>query len=268
MKPRRPGTFAHLRAKLPGSLPARCFISHGFRDQEGLARLQARLPWYVEPRIFPEVAEAPDSTISEQLVGAILDCPGLIYIASEESLSRPYVSFERDYAVRAGRKLYRFENGDFVRERRAPLNLHAFASYHRADREKVRVIQEFMERRHFGVLKDTGDIIDREEDWLGSVKGNIRKTLDAGGHFVYFVSNSTLRSGMDAFELNEAAQYRPGAILAALLEPAALHDLPEAIKGRAVKLYREDGDVADLDWRKVDRLIVQIYHLVHNEPAR
>lgn len=258
--------LARLRAWLPGALPAKCFISHGFRDQNGLAALRARLPWYVEPRIFPEVAETPDDTVSEQLIGAILDCPGLVYIATDNSLSRPYVSFERDYAARAGRKVYRFEEGKFVRESGRPLSLNVFASYHRADREKVRSIQEFMARRHFGVLKDDAEptaLANLEIGWADAIKISIRNTLDAGGHFVFFISNTTIQSQVVQFELSEAAQYKPDAILPVLLEPLAA-DPRIPILERAACLYREDGDATALDWRKIDRLIVQIYHLVQN----
>src|SRR5262245_22510508 len=90
-------------------LPRRCFISHSYQDAAERTRLLELLPRYVEAVVFPPITAHPDQFVSSKLVEAIVGCEGLIYIDGSASARSFWVSFERDFALRASRQVYAFD---------------------------------------------------------------------------------------------------------------------------------------------------------------
>src|SRR5262249_34660759 len=87
-------------------LPHKCFISHSLQDTDARGRMLAHLPKSVEPFIFPPITLPPDRMVSTELITAILESDGLIYLKGGVSASSFWVAFERDYAQRAGKEVF------------------------------------------------------------------------------------------------------------------------------------------------------------------
>src|SRR5262249_21001337 len=137
-------------------LPRRCFISHAYADEESLKELLLQLPEYVSPLVFPAIEVRPDQRVSDDLIEAILDCPGLIYLESEKSSKSFWVNFEKDYALRARRRVYGYDAAShrLTRDSSPPKSLRVFQSYARHDRGVVEEISAVMKRRYFSVWLD------------------------------------------------------------------------------------------------------------------
>ena len=61
-------------------MPKKCFISHSYKDTEYVNLLLKMLPHMVKPIIFPPINVTPDQMVSNNLVKAILDCEGLVWL--------------------------------------------------------------------------------------------------------------------------------------------------------------------------------------------
>ncbi|MEV4514209.1 TIR domain-containing protein [Dactylosporangium sp. NPDC049525] len=90
-------------------LPGRVFISHAYDDAELVRALIASLPERVETVIFPRLDVDPKNAVSNGIVETILSCGGLIYLEGGRSTESRWVNFERDYALRAGLKVFAFK---------------------------------------------------------------------------------------------------------------------------------------------------------------
>lgn len=258
--------LANLRAVLPGAMPRNCFISHSFKDTEGLARLKVSLPWYVEPHIFPQIDETPDMTVSTQLIDAVLACRGLVYIASRNSIERPYVSFERDYGARSGRDVFEFDpaTASFRRERLSPFDLQVFPSFTNADRDKVQAIIAFMEKRHFSISPERQW---QSDQYRQPFDNRIGQTIAKGGRIVVFVSNASLGDPKVAWELEEAARRNPDRILPVMIEPIQHESWRRSERlAQLTTVNLHGAGPHDLHWPMVDRLIVAIYHFARTAP--
>jgi hypothetical protein len=145
---------------LPGALPRRCFISRAYKDEQAFIALLTHLPDYVSPKPFPAIDVPADQRVSDDLIEAILDCPGLIYIKSEMSSNSFWVTFERDYALRAKRRVYCYDSIDhrLTRDRSRPMPMPVFQSYHRNDREIVKAVSSVMGERYFSVSLEVDSI--------------------------------------------------------------------------------------------------------------
>jgi hypothetical protein len=90
-------------------LPARCFISHSYKDLQARQRLLDSLPSTVQPVIFPAIEALSEKMLRYELIRALEQCDGLIYLEGGYSDTSIWVAFERDYARRAGKPVFAFD---------------------------------------------------------------------------------------------------------------------------------------------------------------
>jgi hypothetical protein len=250
------------------SMPTVCFISHAYADQDIVQELVKRLPKRVSPFIFPPITVSPDERVSDDLVGAILNCGGLIYVNAPHSSRSVWVSFERDYALRAGKPVFSYAagEGDFKRDRSQPLELPVFPSYSARDRARVVEVTSFMkDQRHFDLWTAEKDL-KPESNWRRDHESALESRLSRGGYVVAFISRNSVASEFVGRELAAAAERWSEQILPVLLEPVS--SLPLAFLQQAVVLHRGEHEKQSLDWNRVDDLIVRIYDLVYRNSYR
>lgn len=120
-------------------LPRTCFISHSYADKSELDSLIEKLPPGVHPHIFPPITVPPDQLVSNKLFAAILACDGLIYLNGRHSSRSFWITFERDYALRAGKRVFAAAFNDFMLTAHEgdALDLPLFTSYHIHDATQV-----------------------------------------------------------------------------------------------------------------------------------
>lgn len=256
------GLFARRRRLPYGD----CFISRAFDDEQPLKDLLACLPPGVNPVVFERIPETPEMMISNVLIGEIRRCDSLVYVRGGKAVNSRWVMLERDYALRAGKDVYCFDAGTLVmrRDRARPARLAVFPSYSRQDGAKVQELIAFMRReRSFDLFHD---IEDRHAgaDWAETINRELEERLDAGGYLVLFWSSKTVESAFSRKEAAFVASRYPGQILIALLEPAQLPPMLDAV--RAVKLYA-DGR-RGISKLAADYLIVELYWLIYQQHAR
>jgi hypothetical protein len=90
--------------------------------------------------------------VSNHLIETILSCDGLIYLRGGASADSFWVAFERDYAIRAGKRVFSFDpmSGMLVRDRSKALDLAVFPIWGASDTERVVKMIEFMrDKRYF-----------------------------------------------------------------------------------------------------------------------
>jgi hypothetical protein len=250
-------------------MPARCFISHSYLDADlgYIDRLRAKLPSHVTPYVFPPIKVPPEQRVSDDLVKAVLSCPGLIYIDSPNSAESVWVSFERDLALRNRLPVFAFRLGaDCIEcDTGRPMPLAIFDSYSRRDQEKVHRITKFMiDERAFSVFDPRSD---RHQD-LSSFKtklltGSMLEILANGGYAVSFISRNAAVSQLWRSEQDEAFRRYPDRVLPVLLEPIDWKQLPEPLQRlNSLNVYQA-SDPARIDWNRVDDLVVRLYHMVY-----
>ena len=261
------GLFGWFRAR---SMPSPCFISHAYADEEIVRGLVERLPKGVSPFIFPSITVTPDQRVSDDLVAAILKCRGLIYVDGARSSESVWVSFERDYALRAGMPVcsYADTTAQFTRDSSAPLDLPVFPTYSARDKVRVHQVTSFMkDKRHFDVWTD--EDLKPGTLWRNELKSALEDRLSRGGYVVAFISNNSMQSEYVERELAVAAERWPDQILPALLDSVELKALPAALLGRSpVVLHQRAGHGGRLDWNGIDNLIVRIYDLVYRNSRK
>lgn len=90
-------------------LPNRCFISHAYADATARDTLIKRLPTGVTPFVFPPITVKPEEFVSDPLIGAVLNCDGLIYLRGGASDHSFWVALECDCALIAGKPVFVFD---------------------------------------------------------------------------------------------------------------------------------------------------------------
>src|SRR5215470_3941596 len=184
-------------------LPSKCFISHSYADADAVGSLLKLLPSDVEPFVFPPITVSPHERVSDDLVQAILDCPGLIFLTGANSASSFWVTFERDYALRAGKKVFAYdsETRQLVPHREKPTDLPVFASFSPGDVKTVREIARFMkDDRHFDIYFDEFNMVSPYEGFSAR--------LNRGGFCAAFLSRSALMTEWSASVLIRSAERR------------------------------------------------------------
>jgi hypothetical protein len=251
-------------------MPSPCFISHAYADQEIVKGLVQRLPKGVSPFVFPPITVTPDQRVSDDLVAAILKCRGLIYVEAAHSSQSVWVSFERDYALRAGKAVFSYthKTSRFARETSAPLDLPVFPAYSGRDRVRVDQVTSFMrDKRQFDVWMDKD--IEPGTNWQKEIEGGREDRLSRGGYMVAFISHNSTKSESISRELVDAAERWPNQILPVLLDPVASTAWPVALQQRqAVVLHQRAGHEESLNWNGIDDLIVRIYDLVYRHSRK
>lgn len=289
-------------ANNPLDLPAKCFVSHSYKDETARAHLLDALPALVEPFIFPAIDASPDQMVSNELVSSILSCPGLIYLEGGASAASFWVAFERDYALRAGKRVYAFNPSTRTlrRDTAEPMDLAVFPSYARLDEGIVdRVLSFMQDQRSFDLgasARSDPQIAQDLGDYFGKLSGEIVGALQRNGNAVVFWSANAARSEWVADEIDRAFDYQLNLmredslldpahrthvaerrILFATLDETPLPATPAmAAYARVLQNYQRDGHVedalvpvhltdahGDLDLHRVDDLIVRAYWLIY-----
>jgi hypothetical protein len=124
--------------RVPSELPKKCFVSHAYRDTDALRSLTNRLlESGREPYIFPPISVTPDQMVSAQLIREVLGHEGFIFLKEGNSAQSFWVAFERDIALRAGKKVYSFSypSLELQPDHSKPRNLTICAHYASEDYE-------------------------------------------------------------------------------------------------------------------------------------
>jgi len=177
----------------PGKV--RCFISHAYADELLIARLLATFPGNVDPIIWPVRTISARRMVSDGIVRTILSCDMLIYLSGGKSSQSPWVAFERDYALRAGKRVFRFDaESRFSEDCSRPLDLRVFTVYGGADRDSVLKITRFLrEKRSFSLFVRHEQEL-RPESWQSTVDRAAKDAIANDGVAVWFVSTRGLNS--------------------------------------------------------------------------
>jgi hypothetical protein len=239
----------------------KCFVSFAYEDQPVIDQLHERLDRHAQLSVFPPINVTPEEMVSNELLRTIRRCDSLIYIVGGQSSTSPWVTLERDYALRFGLDVYFFDqqNATIERDTSAPLDLLVFASYSHADDERVQDLLDFMRRkRSFDIFKDK-KILGLTPTNGAEALNAIDSRLERGGYLALFWSYKSSESRWVNQEMRRAFLRSPDRIMPVLLDPIELP--PELDNVIPVKLYRKDG--LGIDKRRLDDLIVRLYWLIH-----
>lgn len=260
-------------------LPERCFISHSYKDTKARERLIKQLPRRVRPYIFPPINVRPNKLVSNELIKAILEQDGLIYLEGGYSANSFWVAFERDYALRADKitASYDPETNEVRLTDLSPMSLPLFASYSANDKEQVHDLLGFMRQdRHFHILDYTTQYAHTPA--AKQVRSNIIERMNRGGYIIVFWTKSAAVSKHVNYEVQFGMEYSQyytegvpindfGRVLFALLDETPLPDWwyqkqkasPNSIV-QPIQLY---GDRERSFTQRLDDLIVCLYWLIY-----
>jgi hypothetical protein len=198
--------------------------------------------------------------ISNHLLKAIDGCHCLTHLCGPASKKSPWVTLERDYALRSGKPVFSFDAATKTlrRDDAAPMDLPVFPSYTRQDKDRVdHLLRVMRDERSFDLFMDT-EQIKPGVAFARVIEEGIMTRIERGGYIVLFWSNSAADSIWVEKELKEASKKYPGRVLIAMLEPIPLPLYLE--KYVPVHLYNNDIDA--LDMNRLDDLIVRLYWLI------
>lgn len=257
------------------------FISHAYKDMAVRDRMIEQLPDGVKPFIFPTILARPDQLVSNNLIEAILDCDGMIYLDKGYSARSFWVAFERDYALRAGKPLYRYDPAADTLERVtiSPLQLPIFSQFSSFDYPTLERLFTVMKReRYFDLftppVTTTGaaQFIDNPRD--KTFETNLYKRLNQGGYLVIFWSRNAnesddvhqyIKFGYEYFPSDNPEFHR---MLFVLMDQTPVPDwyfqkvepyLQTIPHISPVQLY-PDADFSQMN--RLDNLIVRLYWLI------
>lgn len=239
----------------------RCFVSLAYDDEPAIERLRERVRGRARLTVFPPITVPPEQMVSNDLLRAIRECDTLVYLKGGRSARSPWVTLERDYALRSGMDVYGFDPASLAIEKdgSAPLHLPVFPSYSRKDGDRVeRLLKIMRDERSFDIFLDRDDLAPGME-----IQQTLTRAIDdrlaSGGYLALFWSLQASTSMWVREETKRVLERYPDRVMPALLDPV---ELPASVNDVAsVTLYREDGRGIDL--RRLDDLIVRLYWLIH-----
>lgn len=166
--------------------PGACFLSHAYADKGALADLKRLLPASVEPVVFPREDSDPRRAVSNGIVPVIRRAQSLIFLRGGGSGTSMWVSFERDYALRAGLPVYSYDPDDATLSRDdgapvalAPEFLVSRESYGRAEA----LIRWLIAERSFSIDKKPTVLRMKE------IPGQVVYILDSGRPVVWLIDD-------------------------------------------------------------------------------
>jgi hypothetical protein len=253
-------------------LPHKCFISHSYKDIDLRERLVAKLPKTVEPFLFPPITVSPDEMVSNDLITAILDCDGLIYLNGGHSASSFWVALERDYALRSGKPVFAADpiTLDIRPHRSPPLDLPVYSCHSPRDYDRIRRIFDFMRDERFMDLWTPEQDMPAGVNWKDTMSAALDQRLAEGGYAVVFWSQSAANSRgieMDLRAVRDRIVNINDKLLFALLDDTPLPRWVWQFQEPAVQLYSDDRRS---ETNRIDDLIVRLYWLIyrHTQQAR
>jgi len=256
-------------------LPKKCFVSHSYRDDAVVKSLRKILPAHVEPVIFPREEPQADHAVSDGIVPKILECDALIYLMGGFSKGSSWVHFERDFALRAKRRVYAYDprRGRLIRDNDDPLELRVQVLVSPEQEKRARVMLGWMrEQRHFNItdvkpvrrMKEIQGLAER----LCTAQKLVLWLLDAETAAVAGLLLENIDDLKDYFVDDMPEGWWPPLIIFARIDPDWNKptnpdpDIDAYIRETDARRYAIDlvegvgGD--DLNWNRVDDLIVQI----------
>lgn len=242
-------------SELPDLQPGKYFISHSYKDAVVRDAFLKTLPPHVTPYIFPPISVSPLEFVSSTLIGAILACDALIYLNEGASSRSFWVAFERDYALRAGKRVLSYTPSTHALHEHIdpPLDLAIFPSFSRPQTKDVWPILEFMrEQRHFDPWIDTEQIRPMD-NWRQVLEEGMQAIFDRGGYVVSFLGN--FNSEYMLSETKAGLEQRRLIVAGLGVQPP---DFIASFKDLFVQLV-EGGRVNN---NRIDDLIVRLYWLM------
>ncbi|MCB9452657.1 MAG: hypothetical protein H6672_14560 [Anaerolineaceae bacterium] len=221
-----------------------------------------QLPDSVEPFIFPPISVSPQDFVSNSLIEAILGCDGVIYLEGGYSAKSFWVAFERDYALRAKKTVFRYDAQTMIFSKHGfpPLDLLIIYTYTKHDETKFNFIWQYMSQQRYFATPWI-DIKPEVEgvSWWQSVTDNFKNSLNKGAFFVSFWSKATSEFQFKEFEYVASLGFSDRNVLA-LLEDIELErgfsNHPAHLK---VPLWADKNLSHE---NKIDDLIVRLYWLI------
>jgi hypothetical protein len=252
---------------MDAQLPRKCFISHSYADAEARDQIIAKLPFDVKPYVFPPITVPPDQFVSNELIHAITDCDALIYLKGGSSDRSFWVAFERDYALRIGKKVFSVDitTRELTLHSKKPIDLNVFASYHHKDRKQVHEIAKFMKNQRYFDLWIDYEKIQPGTKFDETINSSLEDRLQRGGYVVVFWSASSSGSKWVQSEIQKAAEGIKDfndRVLFALLENSPVPGWWLKFQEPAVQLY---GDHKRSVNQRVDDLVVRLYWLIYRK---
>lgn len=262
--------------------PYHPFVAHAYADRRARDDFLRRVDQATDPFFFAPIKTRPDELVSSHLIDAIFDCDSLIYFDSKYSGRSFWVAFERDFAARVGKPIYRFEasSGDILRVEVSPMHLPVFPVFSGRDFETVVDLLEIMRHeRNFDLFIAQEDMADKElhsrKHLTELYKTELYTRLNQGGYVVVFWSQQAERSERVARLIERTHSYLPAVdpneqkLLFGLLDPTPLPDwYADYLSGQSsedfvpiqpVKLFA-DEELSLLN--RLDDLIVRLYWLI------
>jgi hypothetical protein len=178
-----------------------------------------------------------------------------------------WVAFERELALRAGKRVFSFnpDTRDLTEDYSEPLRLPIFAAYQVLDRVTVRwVVTHMRQERHFDLFAPWDyDSPDYSLDWT-VWKAKLEEAVSQGGYVVAFVSKHSIKSEFIREELRLGANR---VVLAALDEEGLTYyskHHPE-LKILHLKCAPDPmfSAIGHLDKNALDDLIVWLYWMIY-----
>ncbi len=265
-------------------LPKKCFVSHSYRDDPVLASLRKILPPHVELTTFPWEGPDADQAVSNSIVPKILECDALIYLMGGFSKGSSWVRFERDFALRAKKRVFAYDpkRGHLLRDNDNPVELRVQVLVSPEQEKHARVMLQWMrEQRHF----DISDV--KPVRRMKEIQGLAERLCTAQKLVVWLLDAQTadvaglLLENIDGFEdyvvRDMPEGWWPPPMMFARIDPGWAKptnsdpDIDAYI--RETDAWRHAIDLVegvggdDLNWNRVDDLIVQVtLRLAHLPP--
>lgn len=248
--------------------PGKYFISHSYKDEVVRQEMMELLPDGVEPFIFPQIKVSPLEFVSSTLIGAILACDGMIYLDGGYSAKSFWVAFERDYALRSSKKVFRYDprTRSLTSLDATALQLFFFPTYLLGDENRVKQILDFMHQsRHFeSFLKNDDDL---GGDYHLIVKSQTEKAINNGGYMVVFWTEMAERHTRLRRNIPIEAEIKSllhkeqsNRIIFAVLDDVPLmYDFENHPLELRVDLFEHDG-LSSVN--RIDDLIIRLYWLI------
>lgn len=256
----------------PALLPKKYFISHAYADANlGLVdRCIRNLPMNIRPFIFPAITVPPEQRVSDDLVEALLRCDGLIYIIGENTSKSLWVNFEKDFALRNGRPVFRFDPTScaFLRDRSLPVTPN-IVTWVWGDPERAEVllkdVNDHLSMRRFTVNQSGSSRVPKDERVFEDFLNNNIVHLSFGAQLLIFACNGAPYTDYDLMFFGAKFSGFKSQTIIAALEPLQEGDgslLRWSKNAASVGLYGSPGG-PQIDWRRVDDLVVRLFSMMY-----
>jgi hypothetical protein len=234
--------------------------------------------------VFPRITKSPEERVSDDLVQAVLACPGLIYVSTHFSASF-WVEFEREIALRSNRAVFEFDpETDRIEVCEAePREVRVTAVLAPADGAYVREVSRWLKtERNLQVDIPAAPARIGEHDL--EVPSSVWSSESIRTVFVLFLSRTALddRPVMKAFRALLKAPWQTVVvrleevedrdIVRALMRPFREADVVDKAYRSILSRLRmidvfQDVRVSDhINWNRADDLMVRIFY--QTNPAR